>query len=178
MEEGGIGGSEVTGGGALTEARSNPFGHAPFSGTYRSRLEANGRIVLPSALRAPLVAASAGHLLPRQGRCLLLYTPKGFDAFVDDVVASQGAQAIDPEARQVLFKAAPRVTVDKQARFVVSPDLRAAVGLEGETDIVLAGAIERIEIWDAATYDEVEGPRRNLIDLLLDGYGGLPTGNA
>ncbi|MEZ5205195.1 MAG: hypothetical protein R2701_12680 [Acidimicrobiales bacterium] len=174
-EQGGTGEQGV----AVSAApRANVFGHEALSGTYRTKLEPNGRIVLPSALRSPLVAAGEGRVLARQGRCLLLYTPQSFEVFVDDLIASQGAATIDPEARQVIFKAAPKVSVDKQARLVVPPDLRAAVGLAAEAEIVVAGAVERIEIWDAATFDEVEGPRRNLIDLLLDGYGGLPTGTA
>jgi MraZ protein len=158
-------------------ARANVFGHEAFAGTYRTRLEANGRLVLPSALRGPLVAAGSGHVMPRRTECLFLFTPQGFETMVDHVVAQQGG-VIDPEARQLFFKAAPRVAIDKQARFVVPPELRAAVGLEGEAEVVLAGAIERIELWPARRFDDREAQRLGLVDLLLDGHGGMPLGTA
>jgi MraZ protein len=178
MEQGGAAEVQQEGTATTVRPRANVFGHASHSGTYRSKLEASGRLVLPAALRAPLVAAGAGHLLARQGRSLHLYTPLAFEVMVDHVIETQGAASIDPEARQVFFKAAPRVSIDKQARLVLPPELRAMVGLEGEADVVVAGAIERIEIWAAATFDAVEVPRSNLTDLLLDGHGGLPTGTA
>ena len=97
-EQGGTGEQGV----AVSAApRANVFGHEALSGTYRTKLEPNGRIVLPSALRSPLVAAGEGRVLARQGRCLLLYTPQSFEVFVDDLIASQGAATIDPEARLV-----------------------------------------------------------------------------
>lgn len=178
MEQAGESGVRAEEVATTVAARANVFGHDAYSGTYHSKLEASGRLVLPSALRGPLVAVGGGRLLPRQGRCLHLYTPQAFELMVDHVIETQGASSIDPEARQVFFKAASRVSVDKQARLVLPPEHRTLLGLEGEADVVVAGAVERIEIWAAATFDEVEGPRRNLIDLLLDGHGGLPTGTA
>ncbi len=157
--------------------RANVFGHDAFSGTYRTRLEANGRLVVPSALRSPLVAAGAGLLLPRRTECLHLFTPQGFETMVDDVIAKQGG-VVSPEMRQQFFIAAPRVSVDKQARLVIPPELRARVGLEGDVEVVLAGAIERIEIWPARRFDDQAAARMGMIDVLLDGHGGLPTGTA
>jgi MraZ protein len=167
-------------GGAATEvaSRSNVFGHDAFAGTYRTRLEASGRLVVPSALRGPLVAAGAAHVMPRRSERLFLFTPQGFEVMVDAVVTDQGMGVVDPEVRQRFFKAAPRVSVDKQARLVVPPELRALIGIEGEADVVLAGAIERIELWPARRFDEIEAQKMGDLDLLLDGHGGLPTGTA
>jgi len=158
--------------------RANVFGHEAFAGTYRTRLEPNGRMVLPSALRAPLVLAGQAHVLPRRTERLLLFAPQAFEVMVDTVVAQQGAGVVDPEVRQQFFKAAPKVSVDKQARLVIPPELRALIGLEGEAEVVLAGAIERIEIWPARRFDDHEAEKMNVVNLLLDGHGGLPLGTA
>ena len=174
------GATGITTGGAATEvaARANVFGHDAFSGTYRTRLEASGRLVVPSALRGPLVAVSAAHVLPRRTDCLHLYTPQGFEVMVDAVVREQGSGVVDPEVRLRFFKAAPRIAVDRQARLVVPPELRERVGLEGDAEVVLAGAIERIELWPARRFDDLEAQKMGDLDLLLDGHGGLPTGTA
>jgi MraZ protein len=169
---------ETGGTAAAVEARANVFGHEAFSGTYRTRLEANGRLVLPSALRSPLVAAASAHVMPRRSERLFLFTPQSFEVMVDSVVTQQGAGVVDPEVRQRFFKAAPKVSVDKQARLVIPPELRTLIGIEGEADVVLAGAIERIEIWPARRFDEIESEKMHDLDLLLDGHGGLPLGTA
>ena len=134
--------------------------------------------MVPAALRAPLVDAGAAHVLPRRTDCLHLYAPQGFEVMVDTVVAQQGSGVVDPEVRQRFFKAAPRVSIDRQARLVVPPELRERIGLDGEAEVVLAGAIERIELWPARRFDEVEAQKMGDLDLLLDGHGGLPTGTA
>lgn len=162
----------------IAAPRANVFGHDALSGTYRTRLEASGRLVVPSALRGPLVAAGHALLLPRRAERVLLYTPQSFEVMVDAVVAEQGKGIVDPEIRLRFFKAAPKVAVDKQARLVIPPELRSLIGIEGEADVVLAGAIERIELWSARRFDEVEAGKLGDLDLLLDGHGGLPTGTA
>ena len=158
--------------------RANVFGHEALSGTYRTRLEANGRLVLPSALRSPFTAAGTGHLLSRKGQLLWLLTPQAFEVMVDEVEARQADGMLANETRSLFFKAAPKVGVDKQSRFVVPPELRDAVGIEPESEVVLAGAIERVEIWAASRWDATEASKFADLDLLLDGHKGLPTGTA
>ena len=54
----------------------------------------------------------------------------------------------------------------------------AEVGIVGEADVVLAGAVEAIEIWPAGRFDEEEAPKHDDVDLLFDTHSGLPTGPA
>ena len=178
MEASGEAQIETGGTATVAAARRNVFGHDAFSGTYRTHLEASGRLVLPSALRGPLVLAGFGHVMPRRTDRLFLFTPQAFEVMVDSVVTEQGGGIVDPEVRQRFFKAAPKVSIDKQARFVVPPELRALIGIEGEAEVVLAGAIERVEIWPAQRFDDVEAEKMRDLDLLLDGHGGLPLGTA
>ena len=164
---------------ATPTRRAHVFGHAPFAGTYRTKLEASGRLVLPSAFRAPFAArGGAGHLFPRRTDLIWLFTDQGFQTMVDDVIAKQGAGLVDPGLRPAFYGAAPAVTLDRQHRFVVPPELRGPVGLEGEADVVLVGGIERIEIWPAHRYDAQAPAQVDMLNSLLDGLGGLPTGTA
>jgi MraZ protein len=163
--------------GVETSARANVFGHDALSGTYRTRLDPNGRVVLPSALRAPFLASGVGHLMPRRAECLWLLTPQGFEEMVDAVVR-QSEGMLDAETRALLFKAAPKVSVDKQSRLVVPPEQREHVEFQPEAEVVLAGAIERVEIWPARRWDTEQAPKLADLDLLLDGHSGLPTGTA
>jgi MraZ protein len=178
VEARGSTGADEVGTTTTAVARANVFGHESLSGTYRTRLEASGRLVLPSALRSPFIAEGHAFVLPRRTERLFLYAPQSFEVMVDAVVAEQGKGIVDPEIRLRFFKAAPRVTVDKQARLVIPPELRQRIGIEGEADVVLAGALERVELWPARRFDEVEAEKLGDLDLLLDGHGGLPTGTA
>ena len=166
---------------AATEAPGAPrlpvFGHEPLSGHYRTRLETNGRIVVPSALRSPFVAAAQAHVLPRSAGTLWLLTPRAFDALVDHLHADAKGLA-DPRMRSRLYMAAPKISIDRQARLVVPPEMREKAGLHGEAEIVLAGAIEHIELWPADVWDEHEAPRLADSDLSFEGFEGLPTGPA
>ncbi|MCU1496534.1 MAG: mraZ [Acidimicrobiales bacterium] len=157
---------------APVEAQSAPslpaYGHAPFRGVFRLKLEANGRVALPVALKGAF--DSIGLLRPHRDEHLNLYTPLAFDEVVKQYVASQPGGVVDPRTRKRLYMSATDVTLDKQSRLVIPPELKARVGL-GER-IVLAGAIEAIEIWSAEAFQAEEATFDDA-DLFFDGFEGL-----
>ncbi|MFN8017896.1 MAG: hypothetical protein U0P45_07210 [Acidimicrobiales bacterium] len=167
---------EATAAGTVAAARVPVFGHAPFSGTYRTRLEGNGRLALPAAFKGAFEDAAI--VRARRTEHLMLWTPLGFESVVDALQAKQGEGMLDPQTRLRIFKSAPRISVDRQARVVLPPELRDQVGLPGDSEVVLAGAVECIEIWPAARFDEVEAQKLDDVDLLFDTHSGLPTGPA
>lgn len=152
------------------------FGHAPFSGTYRTRVEANGRVALPAAFKGAF--GDVAVIRARRTEHLMLWTPRGFEAVVDDMQVRNPEGMLDPRTRQRIFKSAPRVSVDRQSRLVLPPDLREQVGIDAEAEVVLAGAVECIEIWPARRFDDEEAARLDDVDLLFDTHSGLPTGPA
>jgi DNA-binding transcriptional regulator/RsmH inhibitor MraZ len=167
---------EAKGTGTAPDIGLPAFGHAPFSGTHRTKLEANGRLVLPAAFRAPFVAAGDAHVMVRRGQLLWLMTPLAFELAVEDAAERQPPGMLDPETRARAFKGAPTATVDKQARLVIPSAHRDLLGFTGETEVVLSGAIQRLELWPAALFDEIEAPRIAIdVDLMFEGHEGLST---
>lgn len=144
------------------------YGHAPFRGTFRIKLEPSGRIALPAALRGAF--GGTGVLRPRRMQCLTLCTPLAFDEIVKAFVASRPGGVVHPRTRKRFHMSATDVPIDRQHRFVIPPELREQVGLDDQ--IVLAGAIETIEIWSAAAY-RAEEEAFDDVDLFLDGFEGL-----
>ena len=159
--------------GTATSTRLPAFGHHPFSGTARTRVEANGRLALPATFKTAFVDAA----IVRSGgtQCLYLMTPRAFDLVVDAIVASDPDVMLDSRKRQQLYIGSPRIAVDKQSRVVLPPELRAKVGIEGDSEVVVAGAIERVEIWPAFRYDAQQAPLVDDVDRMFDTFGGLPT---
>ncbi len=151
-------------GGAVLARPATAFGHQPFRGTFHLRLEANGRLALPAALRHAFAGQAV--IRPYRRQFLNLWTPTGFEA-VDAAV--RASRPVDPRTRRRFHISAQDVSVDKQFRIVLPPDLREEVGL-GE-DLVLAGARETIEIWPADRF-EAEAAEEDA-DLFLDGFDGL-----
>lgn len=156
-----------------TTTRLPAFGHRPFSGHYRAKLEANGRLALPAAFRH----AFDEELVVRSGgtRCLFLMTPRAFQLVVDALGATDPDLMLDARKRQLLYMGSPTISVDRQSRVVLPQELRDKTGLFGEGEIVVSGAIERLEIWPAARWDAEQAPLVDDVDRMFETFGGLST---
>ena len=159
--------------GTATAARLPAFGHHPFSGTARVRVEANGRLALPAAFKHAFADAAIVRTAGTQN--LMLMTPRAFELVVDQLKANDPDVMLDPRKRQLLFIGSPRISVDRQSRLVLPPEMRAKVGIEADSELVIAGAIERLEIWPAARFDALQAPLVDDMDRMFDTFGGLST---
>ena len=173
MEAGGE--AQVAGGatGTASSTRLPAFGHHPFSGIARTRVEASGRLALPAAFKHAFVDAAIVRTAGTQS--LMLMTPRAFELVVDQLKANDPEVMLDPRKRQLLFIGSPRISVDRQSRVVLPPEMRAKVGIDGDSELVIAGAIERLEIWPAARFDALQAPLVDDMDRMFDTFGGLPT---
>lgn len=149
------------------------FGHAEFSGHYDARIEPSGRVIIPSAFR---YAFSEGVAVarPKAGDFLALYSRAGFNQFIDEALARQPEKMLDPRLRADAYAMAPKLTIDRQWRVVISQDQRDAVGL-GE-DVVFVGALEALKIMTPEKAEEVL-ERARMVDVILDSWDGLSTGS-
>lgn len=156
-----------------TSTRLPAFGHHPFSGMSRTRVEASGRLALPATFKHAFTDAA----IVRSGGAdrLFLMTPRAFELVVDALKERDPDLMLDTRKRHALFMGSPRIAVDKQSRVVLPPELREKVGIEADSEVVIAGAIERLEIWPAARFDAVQAPLVDEVDDLFDTFDGLST---
>jgi MraZ protein len=125
------------------------------------KLDAKNRVTLPAKLRPHF---GEGVIVAKGvDRCLSVYTPAGFQAFVD---AQLGR--LSPLSRQAralsrhLYAGAAEQELDRQGRIMLPPPLLAHAGLE--RDIVVAGLRDILEIWDLDAWRRVQAETEGSIE--------------
>ena len=121
-----------------------------FVGTYDHTLDAKGRLVLPSKFRGYF--ADAAYLSPGD-RCVALRTPDHFEEMVQRFEDEVRGKDTDLKALRALAAWSEEVRPDAQGRIMVPTRLQLFAELDRE--IVVCGAIDRIEIWNAASWNEM-----------------------
>ncbi len=124
-----------------------------FVGTFEHSLDDKGRVVLPVTFRAQFGPDKG--FLSQWDCCLGLWTEDGFA----DVARRLTDKIRDGQAPQDAMRAfasnAREVSPDSQGRITIAPPLRDFARLD--RDVVLIGAIDRIEVWDAARWNDQVG---------------------
>lgn len=124
-----------------------------FMGEYQHNVDLKGRLIIPSKYREQL----GEKLVVTKGLdgCLYLYP---MDAWEEILGKLRGLNLLKPEDRQFMrffVAGATECELDKQGRILLPASLRNAAGIE--KDVILAGMMERIEIWDKARWEENTG---------------------
>ena len=139
-----------------------------FMGEYSHSIDAKGRLIMPAKLREQL----GGEFFITRGLdgCLFVYPKSEFESIEGEL----RRMPPDKDSRKFLrFLVAGAVAgeFDKQGRVLVPGPLREHASLK--KDVVLAGVINRIEIWDKdrweenTSYDDVDEIAERLADLGL-----------
>ena len=121
-----------------------------FFGTHTPRLDDKGRIVLPAKFRDALVE---GLVVTRgQDRCLNVWPQAEFEQMTAKLSQTAGRGRTDRSYVRMVYSAASDEQPDKQGRITIPPTLRDYARLE--RDCVVIGAMDKIEIWDAAAWQQ------------------------
>ena len=124
-------------------------------GEYRHKLDAKGRLSLPSDFRKGIPEILMVTQAPTNDY-LMVYDVEGFGAWVDSLFEKDGGYSASNSKhiamRRVLNSRAKRVDLDGSGRIGISAELRSAAGLQKE--VVLVGNTDHFEIWDAKRWDD------------------------
>lgn len=123
-----------------------------FVGTFEHTLDEKGRVVLPASFRSQL--AERGYVSQYQG-CLGLWTAEGFDDVAQRLMAKVREGAAPQHAVRAFAADATEVRPDSQGRILLPQRLRDHARLG--SDVVIIGALSRIEIWDAQAWRAERG---------------------
>jgi len=122
-------------------------------GTHHPRLDDKGRLFLPAKFRDEL---SGGLVMTKgQEHCLYVFPRAEFNRFTEQLQSAPLANKVVRDYLRVFLSGASDEIPDRQGRVTVPAPLRDYAGLTKEC--VVIGALARLEIWDAATWNTYLG---------------------
>jgi MraZ protein len=124
-----------------------------FSGSSVAKLDDKGRFVLPYLMRDGLCEAGKCEfaLVLGLGGCLAIYRKTIIDGIVEKFREKQH-MAEHQQFFTLFFSTLHQAECDKIGRVSIPPALKKAVGIQKE--IVIAGVMDKIEVWPKEVYDE------------------------
>jgi MraZ protein len=129
-----------------------------FSGRFDHAIDEKGRVSIPARFREVLQREGDDRLFITnffysRERCLELYPPKEWDAFVGKI-AQKGR--FDPALQKFetfYIAGAQEVPVDRQGRILIPAKLREWAGLERE--VTFSARRDNFQLWDKAVLERV-----------------------
>lgn len=127
-----------------------------FIGDYNCKLDAKGRVLLPSSFRKLLGGDSEGRCVLRKNmyeNCIDLFPIQEWERQVEEISRkiTRLERTNDGFMRQ-FFRDTAELQVDSNGRILIPKKFFAKVALGKE--LMLAGQQGKIEIWDAEAYEE------------------------
>lgn len=124
-----------------------------FQGLSKLTLDAKGRLSVPARHRDALMAQSEGRvtLTRHPDGCLLLYPRQRWELKRAELAQLPHRHRV---LQRILIGSAVDLDLDASGRILISPELRAAAGLE--RDVYLSGVGEHFELWEPARMEALE----------------------
>ncbi len=123
-------------------------------GTYECKVDAKGRLMVPSALKKQLAPMlQEGFVIKRAvfQNCLELYPMSEWNVLMNKMNGLNKFKKKNNDFIRRFTAGVKMVEVDSNGRLLIPKDLTAFAGIEKE--IVLSSAINIIEIWDKDKYE-------------------------
>lgn len=135
-----------------------------FFGTYTPKIDDKGRLFLPAKFREEL---AEGLVVTRgQERCLTIWSLEDFTKLTERLQQAPVTNKGTRDYVRMLFAAASQEVPDKQGRISIPPVLRQYASLQ--KDVVVIGSMNRIEIWDPASWAQYSEEQEQVFSDLSD----------
>ena len=146
-----------------------------FSGKYYYTVDPKGRIIIPAPFREIITSNYSSKLYITNApfdKCLFIYPMEEWNKLQDQIrTKPKSDEAIRFFLRRVIASAT-ETEMDRQGRILVPIALREDASIN--SNVVMAGQIERIELWDRSEWDVLFDPAkvdRKAIEDKLTSYG-------
>lgn len=124
-----------------------------FIGEYECKLDAKGRLMLPSSLRKQLDPSAQEKFVMNRGfeKCLVLYPKNDWKYISEEVNKLNQYVKKNREFIRYFYRGATELGLDGTGRMLFSKRMLEYAGVERE--VVLFAYGNRIEVWDKETYN-------------------------
>jgi len=125
-----------------------------FLGEYEATLDSKGRFLLPAGFKRQIPEGESTRFVINRGfeKCLTLYPMQSWQPLYDQISTLNDFDPKVREFRRYFLNGAIMVEPDAAGRLLVPQNLKEYAGLG--KDIVLAAAVNKIEIWDKESYQK------------------------
>lgn len=133
---------------------SNQLKMTGFLGEFESTLDPKGRFLLPAGLKKQLPEGENTRFVINRGfeKCLSLYPKQSWEPLFAKISTLNDFDPKVREFRRYFLNGATEVELDSAGRLLLPPALKEYAGLG--KDIVLASAVDKIEIWSKDGYQK------------------------
>jgi MraZ protein len=125
-----------------------------FLGEFECKLDAKGRMMIPVNLKKQLPEAEREGLVINRGfeKHLVVYPRKEWDLILDELSRLNQFEKKNREFVRYFTRGATEIVPDAAGRILFPKSLLEYAGIG--TDIVLAGNLNKIEVWAKNAYDD------------------------
>lgn len=145
-----------------------------FSGKYYYTIDPKGRIIIPAPFREIISSNYSTKLYVTNApfdKCLYIYPMEEWSIHLEKIrTKPRSDEAIRYYLRRVIASAV-EIEMDKQGRILIPASLREDANLNA--NVVMAGQIEKIELWDRNEWDGSFDPEKidkKAFETKLAGY--------
>ena len=125
-----------------------------FTGEFECKMDAKGRLTLPSKVKSKLPEVSGNQLVLSLGLepCLVLYPLVEYRKIYSRIASMNEFNEEYRRLQRNFFRRISEIDLDGSGRILIPKTMTKYANLEKE--IILVGMGNRMEIWDTATYEE------------------------
>ncbi len=125
-----------------------------FSSEYEVKIDAKGRMVLPSKIKANLPTESGNNIVISRGfeKCLVLRPQSEFLKILQRLKKLNQFDSKNRNFQRKMLSGSTDMELDNNGRFLIPKTMMASAGLKERAIIVGMG--DRVEIWNPKEYDD------------------------
>ncbi|MBB2144125.1 division/cell wall cluster transcriptional repressor MraZ [Pedobacter sp. LMG 31464] len=142
-------------------------------GEFDCKLDAKGRLMVPSSLKKQLPSIEQEGLVINRGfeKHLVIYPKKVWEGIVAELSKLNQYEKKTREFIRFFTRGATELSLDASGRVLLPKSLLEFAGING--DVVLACQFDKIEVWSKAAYDNLlDNEPENFANLAEEVMGG------
>ncbi|WP_306551104.1 division/cell wall cluster transcriptional repressor MraZ [Daejeonella sp.] len=143
-----------------------------FLGEFDCKLDAKGRMMIPSSLKKQLPEAEREGLVINRGfeKHLVIYTKKEWDSITEELSKLNAYEKKSRDFIRYFTRGATELSLDSANRILLPKALMEYAGINAE--VVLSCVLNKIEVWAKDAYDsQLDSEPENFANLAEEVMG-------